>query len=444
MIVDFGNPSLADLLHLGIATLFVAIIAVAVLIYRKPRIDPVDLAEIEERYRALEAALEALDHRQRESAEARDSRLRLELSEALSSAIKRVGEMQHQQLESVENRIGALTEASQQSQERLRETLDRNLQALRAENEAKLEKMRETVDEKLQGTLEKRLSASFQSVSERLESVHKGLGEMQSLASGVGDLRKLLSGVKTRGTFGEEQLGALLEQFLSPAQIVRNARTREGSSEAVEYAIRLPEDVLLPVDCKFPQEDYERLLLASEQGDAAGVEQAGAALEKRLRDEAKKIAAKYVNPPQTTDFAVLFVPTEGLFAEIVRRPGLREQIQRDHRVTVLGPTTLGAFLSSLNMGFRTLAIQQKSAEVWQVLGAVKTEFAKYGDLIDKVRKKLGESENVLHDIGKRTRAIHARLRHVEAVPDDGGRMTALSDPDQQGDLLAADEADRSV
>lgn len=441
MIIDFNDPSLADLLRIGIVTLLVACVAVLVLLYRRPKyVEPLteSLETLRHDVQRLDQSLQASDLKAQDAADGRDSRLRRELAEALTGAIRMVSEQQHQKMESVENRLILMSEAARANHDRLRETLDRSLQSLREDNTAKLEQMRLTVDEKLQSTLERRLAQSFQAVSDRLESVHKGLGEMQSLATGVGDLKKMLSGVKTRGTFGEEQLGALLEQFLAPSQIERNARTRPGSAETVEFAIRLPEGVLLPIDSKFPQEDYERLQAAAEIGDVVSVEAASIALERRLREEAKKIASKYVNPPVTTDFAVMFVPTEGLFAEIVRRPGLREQIQRTHRVTVLGPTVLGAFLSSLNMGFRTLAIQQKSAEVWQVLGAVKTEFAKYGEMIDKVGKKLGESQTVLSDIGTRTRVIQSRLREVEALPEAGPRRPALEGI-VQGDLLGSSD-----
>jgi DNA recombination protein RmuC len=441
MIIDFNDPSLADLLRIGVVTLLAVCVAVLVLLYRRPKyVEPLTetLDTLRHDVQRLDQALQASELKAQDAADGRDSRLRRELAEALTGAIRMVSDQQHQKMESVENRLILMSEAARANADRLRETLERSLQSLREDNTAKLEQMRLTVDEKLQSTLEKRLAASFQSVSDRLESVHKGLGEMQTLATGVGDLKKMLSGVKTRGTFGEEQLGALLEQFLAPSQIERNARTRPGSAETVEFAIRLPEGVLLPIDSKFPQEDYERLQAAAEIGDVVSVEAASIALERRLREEAKKIASKYVNPPVTTDFAVMFVPTEGLFAEIVRRPGLREQIQRTHRVTVLGPTVLGAFLSSLNMGFRTLAIQQKSAEVWQVLGAVKTEFAKYGDMIDKVGKKLGESQTVLSDIGTRTRVIQSRLREVEALPEAGPRRPSLESV-VQGDLLGASD-----
>ncbi|WP_051247620.1 DNA recombination protein RmuC [Inquilinus limosus] len=418
-----------DLRILGLVILGLTALTLLVALFRRPRPDfaPLtgaiedlrrDLARVEQELQTSERRIEA-------SAEARDSRQRQEIAsslrhtgETLAGAMKAIGETQQTRLDTVAARLQALSESMAQSQDRLRERLDQNLQSLRKENEAKLEQMRATVDEKLQATLEARLQSQFQTVSERLERVHQGLGEMQVLAGGVGDLKKMLSGVKTRGTFGEEQLDALLEQVLTEDQLVRNARPRADSTETVEFAIRLPEGVLLPIDSKFPQEDYERLIQAVEAGDAEAAAKAGTALERRMRDEAKRIATKYICPPTTTDFAVLFVPTEGLFAEVLRRPGLRESIREQHRVTILGPTTLGAFLSSLRMGFRTLAIQEKSAEIWQVLGAVKTEFRTYGELMAKVEKKLQEGQNVIHQIGVRSRAIHRKLREVEELPMD--------------------------
>ncbi|MGK9231597.1 DNA recombination protein RmuC [Inquilinus limosus] len=418
-----------DLRILGLVILGLTALTLLVALFRRPRPDVApltgaiedlrrDLARVEQELQTSERRIEA-------SAEARDSRQRQEIAsslrhtgETLAGAMKAIGETQQTRLDTVAARLQALSESMAQSQDRLRERLDQNLQSLRKENEAKLEQMRATVDEKLQATLEARLQSQFQTVSERLERVHQGLGEMQVLAGGVGDLKKMLSGVKTRGTFGEEQLDALLEQVLTEDQLVRNARPRADSTETVEFAIRLPEGVLLPIDSKFPQEDYERLIQAVEAGDAEAAAKAGTALERRMRDEAKRIATKYICPPTTTDFAVLFVPTEGLFAEVLRRPGLRESIREQHRVTILGPTTLGAFLSSLRMGFRTLAIQEKSAEIWQVLGAVKTEFRTYGELMAKVEKKLQEGQNVIHQIGVRSRAIHRKLREVEELPMD--------------------------
>nr|WP_181701682.1 DNA recombination protein RmuC [Chthonobacter albigriseus] len=325
--------------------------------------------------------------------------------------------------------------------EALRQTVEGQLANLRKENGEKLDQMRVTVDEKLQGTLEQRLGASFQIVSERLEAVHKGLGEVQSLATGVGDLKRVLTNVKVRGTWGEVQLGALLEQILAPHQYTANVVTADIGSERVEYAVRLPGsgdgmEVLLPIDAKFPVEDFERLQAASEIGDPAGVEAASRGLEARIRQQARDISTKYVHPPRTTDFAILFLPTEGLFAEVIRRAGLVDELQRQHRIVIAGPTTLTALLSSLQMGFRTLAIQERSSEVWQVLGAVKTEFGKFGPVLEKVKKKLQEATNTIDQAGIRERAIQRKLRRVETLP-------SLPTADLIGDLglLGETEAD---
>jgi DNA recombination protein RmuC len=306
--------------------------------------------------------------------------------------------------------------------EALRRGVEGRLDAMRADNADKLEAMRRVVDEKLQATLEQRLGASFKLVSEQLEQVFKSVGEMQTLAAGVGDLKRVLSNVKSRGTWGEVSLGAILEQVLAPEQYARNVEIRRGSRERVEYAIRLPGaegdgPLWLPIDAKFPTEDYERLLDAAERADAAAVENAGKALEARLRQAARDIAGKYVMPPHSTDFALLFLPTEGLYAEIVRRPGLVDALQRECRVVVTGPTTLLALLNSLRMGFRTLAIQQRSSEVWQVLRAVRTEFARYGEALDRVQKKLLEASNSLDLMATRRRQVDRRLEDVERLPE---------------------------
>ncbi len=321
----------------------------------------------------------------------------------------------------------------QQQLESVRGTVDSRLKSIQDDNASKLEQMRATVDEKLQGTLEKRLGESFRLVSERLEKVHQGLGEMQALAEGVGDLKKVLTNVKTRGTWGEVQLGALLEQMLSPDQFERNVAVT-GGPERVEYAVRLPGSdtgdapVWLPIDAKFPLEDYQRLVTASEANDAEAVEAAAKQLENRLRLCAREISAKYVAPPKTTDFAILFLPTEGLYAEALRRPGLAEAMQRDCRVMLAGPTTLGALLNSLQMGFRTLAIQRRSSEVWEVLGAVQLEFAKYAGVLAKVQKKLQEASNTVDDAARRTRVLEKRLRQVE-TGDGAGLLDGLEDDD---------------
>ncbi|HSW13828.1 MAG TPA: DNA recombination protein RmuC [Solimonas sp.] len=318
--------------------------------------------------------------------------------------------------------LSQLTEVQTRQAEALRLALESALQTLRNENTQKLEEMRRTVDEKLHETLEKRLGESFKLVSDRLEQVHKGLGEMQTLATGVGDLKRVLTNVKSRGIFGETQLAALLEQVLTVEQYAANVATRPGSNERVEFAIRLPgrglddQPVWLPIDAKFPREDYERLLEAQDRADPAAAELAAAALERRIRDEAKSISSKYVAPPHTTDFAILFLPTEGLYAEALRRPGLFEALQREHRVTLSGPTTLLAVLNSLQMGFRTLAIEKRSSEVWQVLGAVKAEFGKFGEVLDKVKKKLDEASSQIEQTGVRSRAITRRLRDVQELP----------------------------
>jgi DNA recombination protein RmuC len=306
---------------------------------------------------------------------------------------------------------------------RVREALNQQLTQLQQQNEAKLDEMRRTVDEKLQATLETRLGESFKQVADRLEQVHKGLGEMQSLAAGVGDLKHLLTNVKTRGTFGEAQLGALLEQVFTVEQFAAQVATVPGSKNVVDYAIRLPgrgddgEPTWLPIDAKFPSEDYERLLDAQERADREGAEAAAKGLEAQVRKEARSIAEKYLAPPHTTDFAILFLPTEGLYAEVLRRPGLLEALQREHRITLAGPTTLLAMLNSLQMGFRTLALEQRSSEVWQVLGAVKTEFGKFGEFVSRVKSQAETVVKTLEQADTRTRAVNRKLKDVEALPD---------------------------
>src|SRR3954468_18387916 len=305
----------------------------------------------------------------------------------------------------------------------MRQTLEMKIAELQQGNEHKLEQMRVTVDEKLQKTLEKRLGESFKLVSDRLEAVHKGLGAMQQLASDVGGLQKVLANVKTRGGWGEVQLGTLLEQILTPDQFARNVRTREESGENVEFAIKLPGDengtpVWLPIDAKFPTEDYQRLLAAQDKGDVDLVESTTKSLETQLRKSAKDICAKYINPPRTTDFALMFLPTEGLYAEAIRRVGLIEQVQRDCRVVFAGPTTLAALLNSLQMGFRTLAIQKSSSEVWSLLAGVKNEFGKFGALVDGVKRKLDQASSQIDDVARKSRTIERRLNQVEELPSN--------------------------
>jgi DNA recombination protein RmuC len=356
----------------------------------------------------------------RVQADARDGR------EEMSLGLKRFGEVQKEQLDSVglllKNQLETLAGTNEKSIERLRLTIEERLQALQHDNGQKLEQMRQTVDEKLHNTLEQRLGESFKLVSERLEQVHKGLGEMQSLASGVGDLKRVLTNVKTRGTWGEVQLDALLEQILTPEQYGKNVPTRPNGAERVEFAIRLPgrdsgdAPVWLPIDAKFPIEDYQKLLDAQDGADHAGIEASGKALEQRLKNEARTIRDKYVEPPHTTDFAILYLPIEGLYAEALRRPGLAETLQRDYRVTLAGPTTLAAMLNSLQMGFRTLAIERRSSEVWTLLGAVKTEFTKFGDALAYTRKKLEEATSSIDKAETRTRVLTRKLKEVEAIP----------------------------
>lgn len=323
--------------------------------------------------------------------------------------------------QAIAQQLAALAQSSQQQAEQVRATLNERLATIQADNAAKLEEMRKTVDEKLHATLEQRLGQSFQLVSERLEQVHRGLGEMQTLAAGVGDLKRVLTNVKARGTWGEVQLLALIEQMLTPEQYGRNVATRPGSNERVEIAIRLPgpsgdRPVWLPIDAKFPVEDYQRLLDAHDHADAERVEAAARALESRLKVEARSIREKYVEPPFTTDFAVLYLPTEGLYAEALRRPGLAEALQREQRVVLAGPTNLAALLNSLQMGFRTLAIEKRASEVWQVLGQVKTEFAKFGEVIEATKTRLDQARSQFDKLGTRSRAIERRLRDVEALP----------------------------
>jgi DNA recombination protein RmuC len=331
--------------------------------------------------------------------------------------------------------LSGLSESNARRMSEVRQTLEAQLAQLQTTNSAKLDEMRATVDEKLQTTLQARLGESFKQVADRLEQVHKGLGEMQTLAQGVGDLKHLLTNVKTRGIFGEAQLAGLLEQVFVPDQYAVQVATRPGSKNVVDFAIKLPgksdtgEPLWLPIDAKFPNEDYERLLDAQGRADVAGAEAAGKALEVRIRLEAKSMVEKYVEPPYTTDFAILFLPTEGLYAEVLRRPGLMESLQRDHRVTLAGPTTLLAMLSSLQMGFRTLALEKRSSEVWQVLGAVKTEFEKFGGVLAKVKSQTQTVLNTLDNAETRSRAMSRVLKKVDALPDTQAQSLIPIDKD---------------
>ena len=347
--------------------------------------------------------------------------------EAQEASLARMAEQQAAGLSrfsgTLNEQLQALSAANDQRMTEVRLSVEHKLGAIQADNEKKLEQMRATVDEKLHATLEQRLGESFKQVAERLEQVHRGLGEMQNLARDVGALNRVLTNVKTRGIFGEVQLAALLEQVFTPEQYAANVETVPGSGARVEYAIRLPGQradgapLWLPIDAKFPREDYERLLEAHDLADPVAAEAAAKAMEQRLRLEARTIRDKYVAPPHTTDFGILFVPTEGLYAEALRRPGLMESLQREFRVMLTGPTTLLATLNSLQMGFRTLALEKRSVEVWEILGAVKTEFGKFGDVLAKTKKKLDEASNSIEMAERRTRVMARELRTVEALPE---------------------------
>lgn len=322
--------------------------------------------------------------------------------------------------------LATLTESNAQRMAEIRNTLETKIRDLQTDNGLRLEQMRKTVDEKLHATLEHRLGESFKLVSDRLEKVHQGLGEMQQLALGVGDLKRVLTNVKTRGTWGEVQLGMLLEQVLTPDQYAKNVETIAGSGARVEYAVKLPGDgrqpMWLPIDAKFPKEQYERLIEAAEHADADGMAQAGRELERAVRQEAKTITEKYLSPPQTTDFALLFLPTEGLYAEVMRRPGLADDLQRTLRVSIAGPSTLSALLNSLQMGFRTLALEKRSSEVWQVLGAVKTEFGKFGDVLAATQLSLERAAKNIETAQVRSRQMARKLKSVEALPTEEAQV----------------------
>ncbi|MBP2639283.1 MAG: RmuC-domain protein [Firmicutes bacterium] len=345
-----------------------------------------------------------------------------QFNESVLSRLTQTSQLQIAQNEAFIKQIQVLSQSNEQRMDKLRASVDIQLKAIQEDNSQKLEEMRKTVDEKLHATLEKRLGESFKQVSDRLEQVHKGLGEMHTLASGVGDLKRVLTNVKTRGIWGEIHLGNLLEQILTAEQYAQNVATKPGSNDRVEFAIKLPGEekagcpVWLPIDAKFPQEDYQRLLDAQDLANPVLAEEAGRAMELRIRQEAKNIADKYISVPHTTEFAILFLPIEGLYAEVLRRPGLCDLLMRQYRIVLSGPTTLAALLNSLQMGFRTLAIEKRGSEVWSLLGAVKTEFGKFGDLLDKTSKKLSEAGNSIDTAARKSRTIERKLRAVEQLP----------------------------
>jgi len=398
---------------------------------------------LERNQERLERTLKEEISRNREEAGNSSRSLREEMmnslkgfNDSLLNQMQKISSLQNEQFGTFTQQLNTLTQSNEQRLEKMRLTVEEKLKSLQEDNSQKLEKMRETVDEKLHATLEKRLGESFKLVSERLELVHKGLGEMQSLAIGVGDLKKVLSNVKTRGILGEFQLGSILEQILAPEQYARNVATKKGSRENVEFAIILPgkDDnggvVYLPLDSKFPVENYHSLLEAYEHGDHAAMEEASKQLDATIKKCARDIRDKYLDPPGTTDFGIMFLPFEGLYAEVVKRTGLIEILQRDFKVIITGPTTLAAILNSLQMGFRTLAIEKRSSEVWTLLSAVKTEFGKFGDILEKTQKKLQEASNTIEDAAKKSRTIEKKLKNVQVLTM-ADTPSLLAEPDEQ-------------
>lgn len=415
----------------ALAFFLITIGLLMVLVLRKPR---EGAPQIEQRLVLLEKMLERFEHSLREEM----SRNRGEFiqtakqgREESAASLKNFGD-------SIIRQLNQLSQTNESRLERMRATVEERLKLLQDDNSKKLDQMRAVVDEKLQSTLEKRLGESFKMVSDRLEMVYRGLGEMQVLASDVGDLKKVLTNVKSRGTWGEIQLGSLLEQILTAEQYAANVATQKGSRERVEFAIRLPgrdgsesDTVWLPIDAKFPQEDYQRLLDAQERGDQKAADEASRGLETRIKNSAKDIRDKYLSPPETTDFAVMYLPTEGLYAEVIRRPGLTEHLQREFRVVAAGPTTLAALLNSLQMGFRTLAIERRSSEVWALLGAVKTEFGRFGDLLEKTHQKIQEAGATIEDAARKSRTIEKKLKKVQELPST--RVPGLIEEEETDD-----------
>ena len=417
-----------------ILTILAALALLIVLVRRKPEDAIANLQEnfitLKNERQRLEGVFkdEITSNRQEAAQSARQARQELAatLKSSSDSLQQRLAEnirLQKDQLDSFSKQLMALARLNEDKLETMRKTLETQLRSLQEDNTRKLEQMRATVDEKLQRTLDKRLGESFKQVSERLEQVYKGLGEMRTLASGVGDLKKVLTNVKTRGTWGEIRLSHILEQILTPDQYNMNVATKKNSNDRVEFAIKLPGQaadeeniVWLPIDSKFPLEDYQRLMDAQDAADVELAEKHTKNLENRIKSEAKLIKEKYLEPPGTTDFGIMFLPVEGLYAEVLRRPGLCDTLQREHRIVVTGPTTLAALLNSLQMGFRTLAIEKRSSEVWQLLGMVKTEFGKFGDVLAKTKKKLQEAGLTIGKAEIRTRAIARKLRKVQEVP----------------------------
>ena len=442
---------LTNLLLIMAAMLLVTAVFLLIILVRRREIKSQDF------FTTLEKQQERIEHmvrdefvrnRQETAGSARQSRQEIGsiLKSSSDSQLRQMSEvagMQKDQLDSFSKQLLALTKLNEDKLETLRKTIEAQLRIMQEDNSRKLEQMRAVVDEKLQSTLEKRLGESFKQVSERLEQVYRGLGEMRSLATGVGDLKKVLTNVKTRGTWGEIRLSHILEQILTPDQYEVNVATKKASGERVEFAIKLPGQgankekiVWLPIDSKFPQEDYQRLLDAQEAADKVLAEKSVKNLETRVKAEAKAIREKYIDPPNTTDFGIMFLPVEGLYAEVLRRPGLCDSLQRDYRIVVTGPTTLAALLNSLHMGFRTLAIEKRSSEVWELLGAVKTQFGKFGEVLAKTKKKLQEASNTIDRAEVRTRVISRKLSKVQELPlADSAKLIeqAANDDDEPSD-----------
>ena len=426
---------MTDILLIFIVLLFIVLLVFLLALIKRKSDDgfkkiAADIDALGNIYNNIERMVKDEIARNREESSANAKQAREELSGTLKdssdSLLKRMTEnagMQKDQLDSFSRLLGDMTKINEEKFDTMRATIDSRLRELQEDNSKKLEQMRAVVDEKLQLTLETRIGESFKQVSERLEQVYKGLGEMRSLAAGVGDLKKVLTNVKTRGTWGEIQLGNILEQILTRDQYEVNVATKKNSDDRVEFAVKLPgkgvdkeQIVWMPIDSKFPQEDYQRLLDAQEAADKELAERSIKNLEMRIKAEAKEIKEKYLDPPNTTDFGIMFLPVEGLYAEVLRRPGLSDFLQREYRITVTGPTTLAALLNSLQMGFRTLAVEKRSSEVWELLARVKTEFGKFGDMLDKTKKKLQEAANNIDRAEIRTRVIEGKLKKVQELP----------------------------
>jgi len=419
------------MIEIAIASIIIMMIIILLMVYSiNKKIISFNQTEIKTEFERIERAFRDELFRNREEISKSLKSQREELSnsinnfgELLSNRLYEIAKMQKAQLDIFADQLLKLTQSNEQKFDKLQMRVEDQLKEIQENNSRKLEEMRQTVDEKLHATLEKRLGESFKLVSERLEQVYKGLGDMQELARGVGDLKNVLTNVKTRGTWGEIQLENLIEQILTREQYEKNVITKKGSNDKVEVAIKLPgrdslktETVWLPIDAKFPIEDYQRLLDSQDAANIDAINDAAKGIEARIKAEAKKIAEKYLDPPNTTDFAIMFLPIEGLYAEVLRRPGLAEFIQREYRVTIAGPTNLAAILNSLQMGFRTLAIEKRSSEVWKILSSVKTEFGKFGDVLEATQKKLQEASNKIEEATKSTRKIERQLKDVQVLP----------------------------